>query len=123
MRILDVVLGRTRPVESNLDAIFGLPGAAITLEAAENLVPSGQGGVCYKPAAGQVFAKTADEFRQLLSLSEHAHTTESSDEYGYHWIVVHDADFQSLVNEVHVVNTTLQEQGYGPQLLCSVFGF
>ncbi|MDA8038511.1 MAG: hypothetical protein M0Z69_05005 [Actinomycetota bacterium] len=123
MRIFDVLLGRTRPVEANLDSLFGLPGAVVTLDVSEALEPSGQGGVCYKPAAGQPFAKTTEEFEQLLGLSTSASVKESSDQYGYHWVVIDDADFQSLVNEVHVVNTTLQDQGYGPQLLCSVFGF
>jgi hypothetical protein len=27
-----------------------------------------------------------------------------------------------LVTQVHYVNSTLQDHGYGPQLLCSVFG-
>ncbi|MGH9293145.1 MAG: PspA-associated protein PspAB, partial [Acidimicrobiales bacterium] len=82
-----------------------------------------EGGICYKPAAGQPFAQTATEFRQLVSLDAEARVSESDDEYGYRWFVLQDGDFQSLVNEVHLVNTTLQEQGYGPQLLCSVFGF
>ncbi|MGA8681637.1 MAG: hypothetical protein WB592_14255, partial [Acidimicrobiales bacterium] len=30
---------------------------------------------------------------------------------------------EALVNQVHLVNTTLEDQGFGPQLLCSVFGF
>jgi hypothetical protein len=32
-------------------------------------------------------------------------------------------DPQALVNQIHVVNSTLEEEGFGPQLLCSVFGF
>ena len=32
-------------------------------------------------------------------------------------------DFDTLVTRVHLVNSTLQDHGYGPQLLCSVFGF
>jgi hypothetical protein len=37
--------------------------------------------------------------------------------------VITDDDFGDLINEVHIVNTTLQDHGWGPQLLCSVFGF
>ncbi len=48
---------------------------------------------------------------------------QESDKYGYEWIVVESHDFQELVNQIHVVNTTLEEQSYGPSLLCSVFGF
>ena len=122
VRILDVILGRSKPVEANLDALFGLPGAVVTLDVSEGLEPSGEAGVCYKPAAGQPFVQTTEQFEQLLGLSQSASVAEETDKYGYHWVVIHDGDFQSLVNEVHLVNTTLQEQGYGPQLLCSVFG-
>lgn len=123
MRFFDVLLGRTKPADANLDALFGLPGAVITLEAAEAMEPSGQAGICYKPSAGQPFVKTTEEFEQLLGLSAEVKVSESSDQYGYNWVVITDPDFQALVNEVHVVNSTLEEQGYGPQLLCSVFGF
>ncbi len=123
MRFFDVLLGRTKPADANLDALFGLPGAIITLEAAEAMEPTGEAGVCYKPSAGQPFVKTTEEFEQLLVLSPGAKVSESSDRYGYNWVVIADPDFQALVNEVHVVNSTLEEQGYGPQLLCSVFGF
>jgi hypothetical protein len=123
MKIFDVLLGRTKPAEANLDALFGLPGAVITLDASEGLEPTGDGGVCYKPAAGQPFVQTTEQFEQLLGLNAAASVHDEADKYGYHWVVIHDPDFQSLVNEVHLVNTTLQDQGYGPQLLCSVFGF
>ena len=123
MRIFDVLLGRSKPVEANLDALFGLPGAVVTLDAAEAIEPSGQAGICYKPAAGQPFAQTTDQFEQLLGLSSSVSVQQETDQYGYHWVVIRDADLQSLVTEVHLVNTTLQEQGFGPQLLCSVFGF
>jgi hypothetical protein len=48
---------------------------------------------------------------------------ENTDEFGYRWVVVSSSDFDTLVTRVHVVNSTLEEHGWGPQLLCSVFGF
>lgn len=45
------------------------------------------------------------------------------DEFGYRWVVVESSDFSSLVTRVHMVNSTLEEHGFGPQLLCSVFPF
>ena len=123
MKLLDVLLGRTKPVQPNLDRLFGLSGAQITLEASLGLRPSGQAGVCFKPASGQQFAETATEVEQLLNIGKDAKIHEESDSYGYRWIVIDDDDFSDLINEVHVVNTTLQDNGWGPQLLCSVFGF
>ncbi|HVC26011.1 MAG TPA: hypothetical protein VND23_09650 [Acidimicrobiales bacterium] len=126
MGLLDTILGRTKPVEANLDRLFGLPGARITLEAAEDLVPTGQAGVCFKPSAGQAFDATEREIAEMLSSGDAAGTTakltESADEFGYRWVVVGGADFDTLVTQVHFVNSTLKEHGYGPQLLCSVFG-
>ena len=75
------------------------------------------------PATGQDFAETAAEVEQLLDLGEGAKIHEESDSYGYRWVVIADDDFGDLINEVHVVNTTLEDHGWGPQLLCSVFGF
>lgn len=125
MGFLDALLGRSKPAQANLDKLFGLPGAKITLEASEGLEPTGQAGVCFKPASGQAFSSTEQEFTQLLNLGDEAgaHMAESSDEYGYRWVVISAQDFDSLVTRVHMTNSTLQENGYGPQLLCSVFAF
>jgi hypothetical protein len=133
-RLFDVLLGRTKPVQANLDQLFGLVGAQITLQAAQSLLPSGQAGICYKAVAGRSFAETAGEASQLLGIGDPSSgdvaatsgkptVRQQDDKYGYHWIILELDDFQSLVNEVHLVNSTLQDNGYGPQLLCSVFGF
>lgn len=127
MGFLDAILGRTKPVEANLDRLFGLPGARITLEAAEDVVPTGQAGVCFKPSAGQAFDATEREITAMLAAGDGAGSSaklsEKADEYGYRWVVVGAADFDTLVTQVHFVNSTLKDNGYGPQLLCSVFGF
>ncbi|MCU1495144.1 MAG: hypothetical protein JWO62_2908 [Acidimicrobiaceae bacterium] len=127
MGLLDTILGRTKPVQANLDRLFGLPGARITLEASEDLVPTGQAGICFKPSTGQAFDATEREIGQMLAgdgaEGATAKLSEQSDEFGYRWIVVGSPDFDTLVTQVHYVNSTLQDNGYGPQLLCSVFGF
>ena len=46
----------------------------------------------------------------------------AQDTYGYHWLVVEDADIEELVTRIHLVNSSLSDAGWGPQLLCSVFG-
>ncbi|MHB1599652.1 MAG: PspA-associated protein PspAB [Acidimicrobiales bacterium] len=128
MGFLDALLGRTKPVQANLDRLFGLPGARITLEASEGLVPTGEAGVCFKPSAGQAFDATEREITGMLSGGDgvagvSAKLGEEADEYGYRWVVLGAADFDTLVTQAHFVNSTLQDHGYGPQLLCSVFGF
>jgi hypothetical protein len=130
MGFLDALLGRTKPAQANLDRLFGLSGARLSLEAAEGLVPTGQAGVCFKPTAGQDFAATEKEFNELLNLDDpdalggtKAALSESMDAFGYRWVVLSSDDFDGLVTSVHLVNSTLQDHGYGPTLLCSVFGF
>ncbi len=126
MKLLDVLLGRTKPKQANLDALFSLTGAAITLEAATGMRPSGHAAVCFKPASGAGFAATSTELTELLELAvkEAGSTLRTTDDsYGYRWVVLGDPDLEDLVTSVHMVNSTLEERGFGPQLLCSVFGF
>jgi hypothetical protein len=126
VRFLDALLGRSRPKQPKLDALFGVTGAAITLEAAAGMRPTGQAAVCFKPASGQGFAAAAEELHGLLELAvkEAGSTlTVTDDRYGYRWVVLADQDMEDLVTAVHLVNSTLEQHGFGPQLLCSVFGF
>ena len=129
MGFLDALLGRSKQAAPNLEHLFGLPGARITLQACENLSPTGHAGVCFKPAAGNDFTATEKEFADLLSLDgagvtdASARLVEDTDEFGYRWVVVEAGDFDTLVTRVHMVNSTFEDRGWGPALLCSVFGF
>jgi hypothetical protein len=126
MKFLDTLLGRSKPKQANLDALFAVSGAAITLEAGAGLKPSGEAAVCFKPASGEGFAATSAELTELLGLAvKEAGSTlrVEDDRYGYRWVVLGDPDLEDLVTSAHLVNTTLKEHGFGPQLLCSVFGF
>lgn len=132
MKILDTLLGRTKPVKANLDALFALPSAAVTLQVSAGLVPTGKAGVCFKPPAGQPFADIQNQIEQLLRLpdDEGANQTAASarvhdvaDKYGYRWILVEGTGIDDLVTRVHMVHSSLQDAGWETQLLCSVFGF
>ncbi len=126
MRFLDVLLGRTKQKQANLDALFSLSSAAVTLEAALGMTSSGQAAVSFKPASGADFAATATELNELLAFAvkESGSTTRIEDDrYGYRWSVIVDPQIEDLVTSAHVINSTLEDHGYGPQLLCSVFGF
>jgi hypothetical protein len=123
---LDAILGRQKPKQANIDALFGLPSAAVTLETAAGMVPNGRGLVCFKPPSGQPFASLVDEITDTLKVGpsgEAPAIREERDRFGYQWIVVSQPGIEELVTSVHLVNTTLAERGYGPSLLCSVFGF
>jgi hypothetical protein len=126
VKFLDALLGRSKPAPPKLDALFGVTGAAITLEAAAGMKPTGQAAVCFHPASGQSFAAASTELKELLELAvaEAGSTLKvTEDRYGYRWVVIADPDMEDLVTSVHLVNSTLEQHGFGPQLLCSVFAF
>jgi hypothetical protein len=122
MGLFDTILGRTKPVQSNLDALFALPGASVTLQSAAGITCSGHAGVCFKPPTGQGFAEMEAEVVKLLAMDGGSGLTKSEDSFGYQWLVVEDADIEALVTRIHLVNSSLSDAGWGPQLLCSVFG-
>jgi hypothetical protein len=131
-KLFDTLLGRTKPVKANLDALFSLPSAAVTLQVSEGYVPTGKAGVCFKPPSGQPFADVQSDIEQLLRMPDEdaqaqpqatASVRDVADSYGYRWIVVEGAGIDDLVTRVHVVHSTMEEAGWGAQLLCSVFGF
>jgi hypothetical protein len=126
VKFLDSILGRTKPKRANLDALFAVPGAAITLEASMGVTSAGAAAVCFKPASAYDFATTTNEIQELLELQAKDTGSEISqhqDSYGYHWIIVRDPDLSDLVTSVHMVNASLAERGFDNQLLASVFAF
>jgi hypothetical protein len=128
MGLLDTILGRTKPKQPNLDALFSLPSAAITLEAATDLVPTGTGSVCFRGAEGRAFSDLEKEVCDLIDLTagkDAPPVQVSQDSYGFTWLVVRRPADQiaDLVTDVHAVNSSLADSGFGPQLLCSLVGF
>lgn len=127
MGFLDVLLGRTKPVAPDLNRLFQLPSAAITLETATSFTPTGVGSVCFRSSEGRAFSDVEAEIRQLLD-SDAAKTAPvevTTDSYGFTWMVIRQPPDQldALVTDVHAVNSTLADNGFGPSLLCSLVGF
>jgi hypothetical protein len=118
---LDAILGRSKPVPPNLDALFALPSAAVTLQAATGLQPTGNGSVSFRAAEGGAFATLESDVKQLLD----GRAEEFTDSYGYTWLEVRRAPDQvsDLVTELHAVNSSLEGAGFGPSLLCSMVSF
>ena len=126
MRWLDALTGRGHRPPNNLDALFLVPSAAITLQTAAGHTPTGVGAVCYRAAAGAAFAQTQDEITTLLRDDADAPQVETStDGFGFTWLVVRgDAeDITDLCTDLHAVNTGLEEQGFASGLLCSTVVF
>ncbi|MGX2998740.1 PspA-associated protein PspAB [Streptomyces sp. JNUCC 64] len=128
MGFLDALFGRTRPVPPDLDHLFAVPAAALTLRAAEGLAPTGVGSVCFSSVEGAEFARITEETRELLTVGAAGPgpaVTSERDPFGYSWLVSRRSPdgLPDLVGDLHTVNSTLQDGGFGPQLLCSLIGF
>ena len=125
MGLLDILLGRSRPVAPDLDQLFGLPSAAVTLEAAVGFRPTGHGSVCFASVEGAAFDDVREDVRALLDADAEPPVEVRRDDYGYTWLVSRREpdDLPALVGDLHAVNSTLEGSGFGPQLLCSVVGF
>jgi hypothetical protein len=169
MGLFDTLLGRTKPVRANLDALFALPSAAVTLQVTSGLVSTRKAGVCFKPPSGQNFTDMQNELEKLLELGDDTNPSPAGagsagspgsagatagatvpaggsdtpvtptapaspaastltvrhvgDKFGYRWILLEGGDLEDLVTRVHMVHSSLEDAGWSPQLLCSVFGF
>src|SRR3546814_12012565 len=89
MRGWNSILGRTEAATAQLDSLFMVPSAAITLQTAAGLTPTGSGSVCYRPAAGPAFAQTQSEIVALLNDNPEAPDVEvPTDSFGFTWLIV-----------------------------------
>lgn len=122
---LTKVLGRSTPPAPSLDALFALPGAALTLESALGLRPTGLGSVSFRAAEGGAAAATVDEVQALLDTGGGPAVERSVDRFGYTWLLLRrdPSELPGLVTDLHAVNATLQDNGFGPALLASLVGF
>ncbi|OON79629.1 PspA-associated protein PspAB [Streptomyces tsukubensis] len=128
MGLLDTILGRSKPVRPDLDQLFAVPSAALTLQAGVGFTPTGLGSVCFAGVEGGNFARLRQDVRELLDADTGrggAPVEFSEDSYGYTWLLARQPadDVAALVNDLHAVNTLLQDGGFGPHLLCSLIGF
>src|SRR3954449_10152396 len=125
MGFLDALLGRTTPVQPNLDVLFAIPSAAYTLQAALDLAPTGAGAVCFKAAEGAAAAQSESDIRALLDLDDALKVSVNRDEFGFTWITCTQStvDLAALATELHAINAPLADAGFGPSLLCTVVGF
>jgi hypothetical protein len=131
MGFFDTILGRTKPVQPKLDDLFALPSAAVQLQAALGFTPTGSGSVSFKSVAGKTFTDVQKDVEELLDMDAGKPGGSSlpvevtKDNYGYTWLVAnHMSDeTEELVTDLHAVNSALVDNGYGPQLLCTLVAF
>jgi hypothetical protein len=121
----DVLKGQTKPRPARLDALFSLPSAAMTLEASLGLQATGEGSVCFRAAEGQASSVSQREATDLIDFDGGPAIETRVDDYGYTWATVRTdpPDMATLVTDLHAVNSSLEAQGFGSSLLCSVVSF
>ncbi len=103
--LFDSLLGRSKQAQPNLDALFSLPGAALTLEAAADIRPTGTGAVCFREAEGAPFARVKAEITALLGGAEPAGGPRQLRLYLAGGPPNAD-DIPALVTDLHAVNST-----------------
>jgi hypothetical protein len=123
---LDALLGRTKPVQPNLDELFALPNAALTLEAGTDFRPTGSGSVCFRAAEGKAFSDIEKDVQDLLNMGKDSTPVQvTTDSYQFTWLVSKHSpdDAEGLITDLHAVNSSLEAGGFGPYLLCTIMAF
>lgn len=125
MGFFDALLGRSKPKRANLDDLFALPPAALTLQAATGFVPTGIGAVAFRQVEGAAFQSAESESVELISSDPDAAVRQENDGFGFTWQVVSDenAEVVNLVTNIHAVNSALVSQGFDTMLLCTTVYF
>jgi len=124
MGFLDSILGRSRPPQADLDVLFSVPQAALSLES-HGYRFAGQGAVCFRVAEGAAFTTVETEVRGLISTDAGTTVEQVDDSYGFRWLSVTapQDDVTGLVTSLHAVNSSLTDAGFGSALLCSTVTF
>jgi hypothetical protein len=126
MGLRDVLFGRKKLKDPARDRLFAISTARITLESELDLKSAAAAGVCFKSLSASEFVRAENELQALLDAvaNESGSKVERhTDDMGFEWLVVRDADFEDLVTTVHLIGNELQDRGFGPQLLAAVFPF
>jgi len=128
--LFDILRGQREPKRANLDRLFALTTAQMTLSVSLGYEPLDRAGVCFKPVESAAFNELRRDLAELLDLSGKTSGTtveQQDDTFGFHWVILTDKGtdeaFSDLVTTVHLVSQTIEERGFSEQLLCSVFGF
>jgi hypothetical protein len=125
-RFWGAITGRTTPKQANLDSLFLVPSASVTLQTAAGFTPTGTGSVCFRAPEGAAYQQIQDDVLTLLrDDADKPDVQVHRDDFGFTWLVVDrvDDDVEGLCTDLHAVNSALQEQGFSTGLLCSLIPF
>jgi len=123
---MDAILGTSKLPKAKSEKLFAISTASITLETSLGLNPSGYAGICFRPIDATAYESARKEIQELLEYSSKETETEfrlKKDEFNFLWAIFKDPDFEDLVANINLVRQTLEEQGFGEQILCAIFRF
>ena len=123
---LGTLLGTTSLPKANLEKLFAISAASITMQSEFDQKPSPTAGICFKPVESSQFDAAKTEIEELLAFSSRETGSKArllTDEYHFTWVILEDPDFDDLVAGIHLVSQTFIEKGLGDYLLCAIFRF
>ena len=126
MKWLQAIFGQSRVPRSQLEQLFALTTAYVTLQTTLGLRSTGRAGLVFKAVESSYFEAAEREMDDLLQITLKQSGTRCSrqrDSYGYDWLVLEDEQLEDLVAAAHLIGQTLQGHGFGDRLLAAVFGF
>jgi PspAB-like protein len=122
----DVLFGRKKLKDAKSERLFAISTAQVTLEVELGLKPAGAAAICFKPLSAGEFVRAENEMQELLDFAaqqSQSKVERKSDDFGFEWLVIRDAEFEDLVTTVHLIDSELVSRGFGSQLLAAVFRF
>ena len=122
MNPFDALLGRTRLKKAKVDPLFALSTAALDLPSLGLTLEPAQLGLCYRPVEEAAFDEvhqTALEMVGSFAKDHGMESRDSSDSYGFNWLVLEGAELEDRITTAHAFGQTLAEQGYSDALLAA----
>jgi len=122
----DVLFGKKKLSEPKDDRLFALTTAAVTMQIELGLKSAGAAAISFKPQSSGEFRSAFDDVDQLVDAVANqsgSQVERQTDDFGFDWIVVHDADLEDLVATAHTLSSELTAKGFGSQLLAAIFRF
>lgn len=127
---LRAILGSRAETDAGRDAdpddLFGMSTAYLTMAADLGYESLDVGALCFSGVDSSDFRDAVDEVEAILEAGREETGTEfsvTSDDHGYHWVVLADDDPEDLITSMHFAADTFIEHGYGSRLLAAVFAY